>query len=84
MKENCIKLVHRHKSSVISCRTSCFRTQIVKERLTTKTQIIFFATICFIPEQNIFQLVFSSILLSIRIKIQIYVITIIIDQIIVL
>ena len=79
MEEDCIKLVHRHQSSVVSCKASCLWTQIVVERLTSEPQIIFFAAICFVPEQNIFKLSVSCILLSLRIKMQVNIITIVIN-----
>ena len=63
MEEHCIKLIHRNHVSVVSGETSCLRTKIVVEWLSTKPKVVFLATIGFIPEQDVleFLIIFLSL-----------------------
>ena len=56
MEEHCIELLHWHQASIICSEASCFLTEIVIEWFPTKSEIIFLATVSFIPKENILQL----------------------------
>ena len=80
MEENGIKLLGWFQVPVICCKAPCFWTEVVVERLPAKPYVVLLGSVSLVPEQNIFQLGFACILLSVFVHFHVYVITIVVEH----